>query len=175
MTGAADDQTTPMVATAHCSACGAPTAQREIEGRTRPVCTACGQVAYLDPKLAVAVLIARDGELLLGRRGAGTREPGKWSFPAGFVERGERVEAAAAREALEETGLTVEIGSLVGLFSSEGEPVVLAVYAARHFSGDPVAGDDLTELGWFPISALPELAFPRDRQILEAWLGTDST
>lgn len=139
------------------------------------MCTACGQVAYLDPKLAVAVLIARDGELLLGRRGAGTREPGKWSFPAGFVERGERVEAAAAREALEETGLTVEIGSLVGLFSSEGEPVVLAVYAARHFSGDPVAGDDLTELGWFPISALPELAFPRDRQILEAWLGTDST
>jgi ADP-ribose pyrophosphatase YjhB (NUDIX family) len=155
----------------HCTACGSPTEERDVEGRLRPVCVACGLVSYLDPKLAVAVLIARDGTILLGKRGPGTREPGKWSFPAGFVERGERVEAAAAREAREETGLEVTIGELIGLFSSEGEPVVLAVYAAEIVSGDPRAGDDLTEIGWFPAEALPELAFPRDRRILAAWLG----
>jgi ADP-ribose pyrophosphatase YjhB (NUDIX family) len=132
---------------------------------------ACGQVAYLDPKLAVAVLIAREGRVLLGKRGPGTREPGKWSFPAGFVERGERVEEAAAREAREETGLDVTIGELVGLFSSPGEPVVLAVYGATIESGEPVAGDDLIEVGWFAPDEFPELAFPRDRQTMEAWLA----
>lgn len=152
----------------HCVACGALTVERLVESRPRPVCPVCGTVAYADPKLAVAVLIARNGRVLLGRRGPGTREPGKWSFPAGFVERGERVESAAAREALEEAGLDVTVGNLLGLFSEEGETVVLAVYAATS-SGEPTAGDDLTDVGWFPIDELPELAFPRDRQILDAW------
>jgi len=154
----------------YCAGCGALTEEQTVEGRNRPVCTVCGRVAYLDPKLAVAVLIIRDGMILLGRRGPGTREPGKWSFPAGFVERGERVEAAAAREAREETGLAVVIGDLIGLFSSEGEPVVLAVYAAATAEGEAVANDDLTEVGWFALDDLPELAFPRDHRILEAWL-----
>jgi ADP-ribose pyrophosphatase YjhB (NUDIX family) len=157
--------------TPFCSACGAPTEERQIEGRPRPVCTACGQVIYLDPKLAVAVLIAREGRILLGKRGPGTREPGKWSIPAGFVERGERVEDAAAREAREETGLDVVIGDLIALISSPGEPVVLAVYAALAAHGEPAAGDDLTAVGWFASDAFPELAFPRDRRIMETWLA----
>ncbi len=159
----------------YCAACGSPTEERLVEGSIRPVCTACGQVVYLDPKLAVAVLIARDGRILLGKRGPGAREPGKWSFPAGFVERGERVERAAAREAREETGLDVVVGDLVGLYSSDGETVVLAVYEATSAVGEPRAGDDLTEVGWFATSELPELAFPRDRRIMDAWLSARST
>ena len=154
-----------------CAACGSSTEERVVEGRQRPVCIACGQVVYLDPKLAVAVLIARGGRILLGKRGPGAREPGKWSFPAGFVERGECVEHAAAREAREETNLDVEIGDLIGLFSSDGETVVLAVYAAGSAAGEPKAGDDLTEIGWFTAQDLPELAFPRDRRIMDAWLS----
>jgi ADP-ribose pyrophosphatase YjhB (NUDIX family) len=119
----------------------------------------------------VAVLIARDGRLLLGKRGPGAREPGKWSFPAGFVERGERVEHAAAREAREETGLDIVVGDLVGLYSSEGETVVLAVYEATS-RGEPSAGDDLVEVDWFAFSELPELAFPRDQRILDEWLSS---
>ena len=138
----------------------------------RPVCGACGLVVYLDPKLAVAVMVVMEDRILLGRRGPGTREPGKWSFPAGFVERGERVEDAAAREAREETGLEVTIGRLVGLFSSVGEAVALAVYAVDEFAGEARAGDDLTELGWFALNDLPELAFPRDRGILDAWMAS---
>ena len=162
------DSSTPRLV--FCAACGSPTEERSVEGSMRPVCTACGQVVYLDPKLAVAVLIARDGRVLLGKRGPGAREPGKWSFPAGFVERGERVEQAAAREAREETSLDVVVGDLVGLYSSDGETVVLAVYEATAV-GEPCAGDDLTEVGWFAASELPELAFPRDRRILDAWLA----
>ncbi len=155
----------------HCAVCGSLTEERDVEGRVRPVCTACGQIVYLDPKLAVAVLIARAGRLLLGKRGPGTREPGKWSFPAGFVERGEPVERAAAREAREETGLDVVVGDLVGLYSSEGETVVLAVYEASSAVGEPRAGDDLVQVGWFAYSDLPELAFPRDQRILDEWLS----
>lgn len=153
-----------------CQQCGSATTEREHDGRNRPVCGGCGAVTYLDPKLAVAVLVERDGRILLGRRGEGTREPGKWSFPAGFVERGERVEAAAAREVAEEVGLTVSIGDLLGLYSADGEVVVLAVFAAAHVTGEPVAGDDLTAVGWFAVDALPDLAFPHDRRILDDWV-----
>lgn len=151
-----------------CQQCGGKTEEREHDGRPRPVCTVCGAVTFLDPKLAAAVVIERDGRLLFGRRGPGTRAPGLWSFPAGFVERGERVEDAAIREAREEVGLAVVLGPLLGLFSATGETVVLAVYAASA-AGEPVAGDDLTEVGWFSPDALPELAFPHDEQIVALW------
>ncbi len=152
-----------------CQRCGGATEQRQVEGRPRPVCTVCGGVTYLDPKLAVAVVIERDGEILLGKRGANTREPGKWSFPAGFVERGEVVEQAAMREVREETSLTVEIGPMLGFFSREGETVALAAYAATGFTGEPRANDDLEALSWFAPGKLPELAFPHDPQIVANW------
>ncbi|MBL8126534.1 MAG: NUDIX hydrolase [Chloroflexia bacterium] len=158
---------------AYCSSCGSPNEIQERDGRHRPVCTACGYITFLDPKLAVAALIVRDGQILLGKRGPGTRSPGKWSFPAGFVERGEQVEAATAREVREETGLDVEPGALVGLFSEPGETVVLAVYEAtlNDTGAVPVAADDLVDLDWFPLARLPELAFERDYRIIECLLG----
>lgn len=155
---------------AFCHRCGGKTEPAEVEGRARPVCRVCGSVTYLDPKLAAAVLVEREGSVLLGRRREGTREAGRWSFPAGFVERGEVVEAAAVREVREEVGLTVELGPLLALLSAPGESVVLAVYPARSFAGEPLAGDDLVEVGWFRPDALPDLAFDHDREIIEAWL-----
>lgn len=153
----------------YCQRCGGETAERVSDGRPRPVCVACGSVTYFDPKLAVGVLIARDGKVLLGKRGAGTREPGKWAFPAGFVERGEEVESAAAREAREEAGLEITVGPLLALISAVGETVVLAVYAADGVEGEAVAGDDLEAVGWFAPDALPEMAFPHDAQVLMQW------
>jgi 8-oxo-dGTP diphosphatase len=145
------------------------TEEREADGRLRPVCTVCGFVTYFDPKLAVAVVIERDGQLLFGRRGPGTRAPGLWSFPAGFVERGERIEDAAVREVREEVGLEITLGPLLGLYSATGETVVLVVYLAETAVGRAVAGDDIVDVGWFAPSDLPELAFPHDGQIVAAW------
>jgi hypothetical protein len=65
--------------------------------------------------------------------------------------------------------LTVTLGPLLGLYSSPGETVVLAVYPAETVAGEPHAGDDLERLGWFAPDALPPLAFPHDEQILTAW------
>ena len=137
----------------------------------RPVCISCGAVTWLDPKVAVAVVIARDGKVLLGRRAAHTRAPGAWSFPAGFVDRGEDVESAARREVLEETGLAVTLGPVLGVFSEAGEPVILIAYPARDALGDPFANDDLTELRWFAPGDFGtlDLAFSHDLSILNAW------
>lgn len=153
----------------HCPRCGGETTQTSVEGKARPVCGSCGFTIYLDPKLAVAVVIEREGRLLLGLRGEGTREPGKWSFPAGFVDRGEIVEMAAIREIREETGLTLESLELLDLISREGEAVVLAVYVATSHRGNPVPADDLVEVGWFDPHELPDLAFPHDPAIVNRW------
>ena len=155
----------------YCQRCGGTTSEREADGRRRPVCEACGAVTYLDPKLAVAVVIGREGRVLLGLRASHTRNPGTWSFPAGFVERGEKVEDAAVREAREESGLDVRLGPLLGLFSEAGEEVVLVAYAAEPVdsTAEPLAGDDLLEVRWFALDDLPPLAFPHDATILAAW------
>ena len=155
--------------TRHCQRCGGRTAERVIAGSLRPVCEGCGAVTYLDPKLAVAVVISDGDRVLLGKRGAGTRQPGRWSFPAGFVERGERVEDAARREVVEETGLTVVLSSLLGLWSETGETVVLAAYTATVASGTARPGDDLAEIAWFGVGDLPALAFGHDQEIITAW------
>jgi len=156
-----------------CQQCGSPTEEREIDGAIRPVCVAdhCGAVTWLDPKVAVAVLIARDGRILLGQRARHTRAPGTWSFPAGFVDRGEQLEAAAMREVREETGLTVSLGPVLGVYSETGDPVVLIVYPALEIAGEPVSADDLTALDWFAPDdfATLDLAFPHDISILAAW------
>lgn len=158
----------------YCERCGAAMEERPADGRLRPTCPACGWVIYRDPKLAVAVLVDHDGQVLLGRRGPGAREAGRWSFPAGFVERGERVEDAAVREAREETGLEVEPGRLLGLFSATGETVVLAVYLATVRGGELAPADDLDLVGWFAPDDLPPLAFPHDREIIQRWLAATS-
>lgn len=150
-----------------CQQCGGSTALQERNGRQRPVCTRCGAVTWFDPRLAVAVVIEREGRVLLGKRGPGVREPGLWGLPAGFVEQGEVVQDAAVREVREETGLQVTIGPIEGVYSYDGEPVVLLVLVAAAVKGEPQPGDDLTELGWFTADDLPPLAFPHDRTIIE--------
>lgn len=156
-----------------CLHCGASLATRELEGYQRPACEACGWIYYEDPKVAVAVLVGRDGELLLNRRAI---QPGMgdWSFPSGYVNRGEVLEEAAAREVKEETGLDVEIGELFGAYSEPGNPVVLVVYTAAQVVGEPIAGPEVSEVRWFRPDALPTLAFPHDSAIIARWSRLDA-
>ena len=101
------------------------------------------------PKLMVDVVVpSEDGRVLLIRRASDPYE-GQWALPGGFVEVGETLEAAAAREAEEETGLKVEIVRLVGVYSApDRDPRghnVSCAYLARSTEGEPSAASDAAE------------------------------
>lgn len=158
----------PSVDAAFCIRCGAALAPREAFGRLRPCCPACGYIHFDDPKVGVGVVATRNGRILLTRR---NHEPGmgRWSFPAGYVDAFEDVVAAAAREAWEETGVRVRVGALLGVFQGPHSRVVFLAYAADAGPEPPVPGDEAFEAAYFPPDALPELAFPTDTAVLDAW------
>lgn len=151
----------------HCLRCGAVLAPRLVDHRERPTCPSCGWTLFLDPKVAAAAVLQLPGGILLCRRAI---EPGlgKWSFPAGFVDRGEVVEDALRREIREETGLEARLDGLVGVYSQPGDPVVLIVYAARA-SGRPQPSAEASEIAVFPPETPPELAFEHDARIIRDW------
>jgi molybdenum cofactor cytidylyltransferase len=138
--------------------------------REHPVCPACGWVVWNDPKVAVLTVIPWEGGILLGLRRENPGS-GRWSFPSGFVDRGEVVEAAAVREVLEETGLNVDIISLIGVYSEPGKAVIVIAYAAEVRGGELQADDDLIELRAYDPENLPEMAFAHDTQIVRDWLA----
>jgi 8-oxo-dGTP diphosphatase len=120
----------------------------------RLVCEACRFVFYLGPKLVAGAIVELDGEIVLIQRAI---EPGygRWTFPGGFVERGEVAEAAAARETLEETGLEVEATGIVGLYTYEDQVPAIVVFAAEATGGEPEPLDETLDVRAFPREGLP--------------------
>lgn len=153
---------------AYCPYCATSIESREIAGRQRPFCGSCETAFFEDPKLAVAVVIEQDGKVALQRR---TIDPGSglWTFPSGYVDRGEPIEEAAVREAWEEVGLRVRLEHLLGVYSSPGETVVLTVFVATPESGRLQSLDENDAVGFFDPEDLPDLAFPNDEAIIETW------
>jgi ADP-ribose pyrophosphatase YjhB (NUDIX family) len=151
-----------------CPRCGTSLVMAEKLGRLRPVCPRCTWIYFADPKVAAAVRIERDGQVLLVRR---TNEPqrGLWTVPAGFIDAGEDPAQAAERECLEETGLRVRVTGLLdviyGLEHPHGAHIVIA-YIGEVLSGELHPGDDADRAAFFPISELPPLAFQATRRIL---------
>src|SRR3990172_7949080 len=100
----------------------------------RMVCSGCEFVFFLDPKVAACCIVSLDQEVVLLKRAI---EPGygKWVFPGGYVDRGEEVQAAAVREAREETGLEVRLDRLINIYSYTGRTPVIVVYSATLLGG----------------------------------------
>lgn len=152
-----------------CLRCGTKVIYAEKFDMLRPVCPQCGWIHFVDPKVAAAVLVEReDGTVLLVRR---ANEPfrGLWTLPAGFVNGGEDPAEAAARECLEETGLSVEVKRVLDVISGrehERGADFIIVYLARLISGELLAADDADAADWFSRNALPPLAFRATQQIL---------
>ena len=153
----------------YCVQCGTRVNMEEKFGRKRPVCPACGWIHFADPKVAVAVVVIREGRVLLTRR---VNEPfqGFWSLPAGFMDAGESPEAAGERECREETGVDVRVTGLLDIFSGRehkhGADLVL-IYHADYLRGEPEAGDDADRAEFFPLKDLPPLAFESTRVVLK--------
>jgi 8-oxo-dGTP diphosphatase len=112
--------------------------------------------------LTVDVVIKTPEGVVLVKRGNEPYE-GKWALPGGFVRYGERVEEAAVREALEETGLEVKLQRLVGIYSDpERDPrghVVSACFLAKRIGGKLKAASDAKGVKIFKRIPWRELAF----------------
>ena len=130
---------------------------------------------FRNPAPGAVVLIERDGQVLLGRRSA-SYGAGQWSLPMGFIEYDEDYLTAAIREVKEETGLDVEIRSILSVvsnFLSPGLHTLAIVLLARVVGGELRAGDDLEAAQWYPLSGpLPEMAFEADAHICERYYRT---
>jgi ADP-ribose pyrophosphatase YjhB (NUDIX family) len=158
-----------------CPVCGGglePRLLREGEP-TRLVCLRCGFVFYLDPKVAVGTIISDERNHIVLVRRAIHPGYGKWVFPGGYVDRGEQVQAAAIREAREETGLDIEIDGLVNIYSYAGRAPIIIVYAARVIGGCLACDDEGLEAGFFAPEALPwdMLAFRSTHEALKEFLN----
>lgn len=125
------------------------------------------------PRLTVDVIIrlpSPSGErvVLVKRR----FPPPGWALPGGFVDEGETLEAAAVREALEETGLQVRLERQFHAYSDPSRdprgPTVSIVFLGTA-SGEPRAGDDAAEVAAFALDELPALAFDH-RSILDDYV-----
>jgi len=140
-------------------------------------CPACGAAVknYRNPFLTVDVIIhSGDRVVLIERR----NHPLGWALPGGFVDYGESLEAAAMREAREETGLElVDLGQFRSYSNPDRDPRqhnVTVVFTARG-RGELQAGDDAKRAGWFPLTALPvPVCFDHD-QILADYRASLTT
>lgn len=130
------------------------------------------------PVLAASTAVFRDGQVLLARRGQ-KPSPGLWSLPGGRVEPGETLAAAAAREVMEEVGVSCEILGVAGALDViQHDPAgalaahfVVVGHAARWVSGEPATGPEAAEVGWFDPQALPDATTPGLQGIVDAaWL-----
>lgn len=137
-------------------------------------CPHCGGdvVMYRNPAPTVDVIVhdPQRGIVLVLRR----NEPHGWALPGGFIDYGESAEMAAVREVQEETGLSVVLDGLVGVYSEPGRDPrhhTLSVVYAAHVDADaaaPCAGDDAAEARFFAPEALPgPLAFDHARIIAD--------
>ena len=136
-------------------------------------CPKCGAAvkAYSNPFPTVDAIIYEPerGIVLIDRK----FEPLGWALPGGFVDYGETVEAAAVREALEETGLQVTLQALVGVYSDPTRDprlhTITTVFQAR--SGDYstlAGGDDAKDARFFPLDQLPDnIMFGHDEIIAD--------
>ena len=116
-------------------------------------------MSFRNPTPTVDIIIFKNQKVLLIKR---KNPPFGWALPGGFVDEGETVEHAAIREAKEETGLDVTLESLLYVYSDPSRDTrqhTLSVVFTASSTGTPLAADDATDLGYFSLDELPELAF----------------
>ena len=134
-------------------------AEPYVEQGPEQVCCSCDRIVWHNSVPTAGAMVICEGRLLLVKRGF---EPfkGWWDIPGGFLQPGEHPADGAAREVLEETGLRIAIGKLIGayidVYGEEGRYTLNIYYQAGVIGGEARAGDDAVAMEWFGLDALPE-------------------
>jgi len=109
-----------------------------------------------------ALIFNTEGKVFLARRGPKARnESGKWDFPGGSVEFGERIEDAVRREIREEFDMDIRVIELLDvcnhIIKDEGQHWVSPSFIARHVGSEPriVETGKNSEIGWFSLDDIP--------------------
>ncbi len=136
------------------------------------VCSACGSIFYLGPKLSVIAVIPIDAGVVMVRRSI---KPGYglWVLPGGFVDPGEVVEEVVVRETQEETCLIVRPLRLLNIYSYRNHHIVIAAYLAQYVSGELQPGDETLEARVFGLKEIPwsEIAFSTTKEVLREYIS----
>lgn len=145
-----------------CSACAQPVVLKIPDGDHLPrhFCPACGTVHYENPRIIAGCVPEWEGKLLLCKRAIEPRR-GFWTIPAGFMENGEALQDAAARESMEEALARVEIGSLLAIVNVIRAHQVHIMFRARLLDTDFGVGPESLEVQLYDESAIPwaDMAF----------------
>lgn len=132
----------------------------------RAVCTACGFVAYDNPKIVVGAVVTAGPRILLCRRDI---EPsrGRWTLPAGYLEHGETPQEGARREAFEEATAEIAIDGLLAVYTIRRLAQVQLIYRARLVGATFAPGPESQAVGLFHPAEIPaDIAFPSVRWAL---------
>lgn len=145
-----------------CSTCGAAVVHKIPDGDHLPrfVCTSCSIIHYQNPRVIAGCVPQWQGKILLCKRAIEPRL-GFWTLPAGFMENGEALQDAAARESKEEALANVEIGSLLAIVNVLHADQVHIMFRARLLDTDFGVGAESLEVGLYEESEIPwpEIAF----------------
>jgi ADP-ribose pyrophosphatase YjhB (NUDIX family) len=156
-----------------CPRCGCALENRfiEEEQQTRKLCSGCGFIFYLNPKVVAGAVPRQNGSIWLVRRSI---EPssGKWTFPGGYVDLGETITEAAVRETFEETRLQIRLDGLLNVYSYSNVGIVLVVYRATVTGGAASPTLESSEVRQFRFEEIPwsSLAFPSTRDALRDYV-----
>jgi ADP-ribose pyrophosphatase YjhB (NUDIX family) len=143
--------------------------------RERDVCSACGFIDYVNPKLVTGSIVRHEGRILLCRRAIDPRK-GFWTLPAGYMELGETVEDAARREAFEEANARIVIDRLLAVYTITRLSQVQVMFLAHLETPNFSAGVESLEVNFFGWDQIPwdELAFPSVRWALEQYRSVET-
>ena len=125
-------------------------------------CEHCRQPIYENPTPATCLVVVNHRQQILLVKRSVDPKIGFWCLPGGYIELDETPEQAALRELKEETGINGQIQRLLGATTNshdKNDKILMLGYLVSNFNGNLKAGDDASDVAWFAVNRLPEIAF----------------
>jgi ADP-ribose pyrophosphatase YjhB (NUDIX family) len=158
-----------------CNNCGSPVNFFVPNGDNfnRYICTNCNKIHYQNPAIIAGCIAELNNKILLCKRNIEPKR-GYWTFPAGFLESNETIEAAAIRETAEEANATVSNLDMFAMVCCSNINEVYVIYRATLETEDASPGPESMEVGLFDEESIPwsNLAYPLLHEMLN-WYFDD--